>query len=232
MKDLSTYLECDGAATPSTVMGMGNPAAPDGEVPGSGDTFDYQKTAKSKRRKKDVRTTDKKHQEEIVQSTTEGLLDADFGMDDSFDSAIVDAMLDRFAAISNGDDKPTEQQYAQFYEQFRSVAKSIRSQFSGVSLMKAFRSKDYTIISFKEKTNCLYRGSLSYLKGIEIRKFVKNPLPWGVEIAWDPAGYCISNAAQRLNHPTAMNIKLWDAYIAPADVWDKLQDKLTRHKVV
>lgn len=230
MRDLSTYFECDGA-TPATVMGAGNPMAPDGEIPGSGDTFDHQKTAKAKRRKKDVRTTDKKHQEDIVQPATEGLLDADFGMDDSFDSVILDVMLDKFAAISNGDDKPSEHQYLEFYERFRSVAKSMHVQFSGVSLMKAFRSKDYVIISFKEKTNCLFKGSLSYTKGIEIRKFVKNPLPWGIEVAWSPAGYCISNGAQRLNHPTAMNIKLWDAYIAPADVWDKLQDRLTYHKM-
>lgn len=226
MKDLSTYLECDGA-TPSTVMGAGNPMAPDGEVPGSGDTFNHQKkTAKAKRRRKDVRTDDKKHQEDIVQPATEGLLDADFGMDDSFDSVIIDSMLDKFAAIRNGDDQLTERQYNDFYEQFRTVAKTLHAQFEGVSLMKAFRSKDYTIISFKEKTNCLVSKSLNYVKGIEIRKFVKNPLPWGIEVAWHSNGFCSSGISKRCNHPTTMNIKLWDAYIAPADVWDKLMDRL------
>lgn len=228
MKNLSTYIECcDGAATPSTVMGIGNPMAPDGEIPGSGDTFDYQKTAKAKRRKKDLKTTDKKHQEEIVQPATEGLLDADFGMDDSFDEAILDDMVDKYAAFVNHDTTPTKAQYMQFYERFRALAKSVSRQFEGVSLMRAFRSKDYTIISFKEKSNGLnIRSRLDYEYGIEIRKFVQNPLPWAIEIAWSKWDDLHAHTTQRVNHPTSMNIKFWDAYIAPADLWDKLQSKL------
>lgn len=226
MIPLTDFLECD-AASPSTVMGMGNPAAPDGEVPGSGDTFDHQKpTAKTKRRKKDVRTSDKKPQEDIVQPATEGLLDADFGMDDSFDSAIMDTMIDKFAEVYNNTINLNEQQYIQFYEQFRSVAKAASQQFNGMSMMKAFRSKEHVIISFKAKTT-LHGKTLSYDKGIEIRRFVKNPLPWAVEIAWcDVRGYAVSGSSLRCNHPTTMNLKLWEAYICPVEIWDKLVRQL------
>lgn len=83
MKGLKDYLQecCDGAATPASTMGAGNPAAPDLDgTPGSGDMFPTAKAKKQKRRKKDVRVSwDKK---DPVTDTYEGLLSADFDIND------------------------------------------------------------------------------------------------------------------------------------------------------
>lgn len=64
MKSLKDYItqECDASgsgvnATPSNTMGLGNPMAPDGELPGSGDTLDPKKKKKrldKNRRYKDL----------------------------------------------------------------------------------------------------------------------------------------------------------------------------------
>lgn len=218
MKDLSTYLECDGCATPGSVVGMGNPAAPDGDTPGSGDTFDHQKkTTKAKRRKKDVQTDDKKHQESIVQPTQEGLLDDDFGMTDEFDHVLVDSYLDQYAQFLQRETEPTKQQFETFYAGFEACAQVMHGATAGsTSLMKAFRSKDYTMISFKQKGDT---------KAIEIRKFVKNPLPYSYNLEWF-GSYINSNKSGRTNHPTALNMKMWRPYICPADIWDKLQSRL------
>lgn len=55
MKSLHKFLEefagPAGGATPGNTMGMGNPMAPEGDVPGSGDI----PTAKAKRQKKKIK---------------------------------------------------------------------------------------------------------------------------------------------------------------------------------
>lgn len=226
MKNLSSYFECDGcAATPATTTGAGNPSAPDTDNVGSGDTFNFKhKTAKAKRRKKDVKIDDKRAQEQIV--SNEGLLDSDFGMDDSYDGVLVGHYLDQYADYFKN--YATEQElskYLQFYNNFETACKGMHKLTAGnTSVMRAFRSKEYTIISFKTKSNLGRRNAGErFVDAIEIRKFIQNPIPEGFEIAYDKdINSVYSVRHRRLNHPSNINMRFWTAYICPGDVYDQL----------
>ena len=228
MKDIATYLqECgEGCATPASTMGIGNPSAPGSDTVGSGDTFDHQKTAKAKRRKKDKIIKDgEERKEPIVQPTTEGLLDADFGMDDSFDEVAFDPLLDEYVKYLI-EQPGTEESWNDFYNRFKVLCEELAKTVDhNMSIMKAFRSKDYTIVSFK--TQGLINRRYKCSEVIEIRKFVKNPLPYAYEVGWDSNnGIVRRTVGYRANHPAAINLKTWQVCVLPGEIWDWLQEKL------
>lgn len=219
MKDLTAYFECDGAATPATVMGMGNPMAPEGDSVGSGDTFDHQK------RKKKVKPGKEKQEwpdDKGQDKANEGLLDDDFGMDDSDLGLGFDDMLDRFIAMYDGEEKPTEKDYEQFFNNFKAVAKGYSaSQNIKDSIMKACRGKVYTVIAFYKKGLMGAKGS-THQNVIEIRKFVRNPRPEAFAIGWSTRGLAMRN--YYVNHPTNINIQMSEWYALPGEVWNKLSN--------
>lgn len=214
MKTLySKIKECDGAATPASTMGMGNPCAPgpDGSV-GSGDMFPTEHTAKAKKEKK------KKH-------LREGLLDDDFGMNDSFDDNILDSYIEQYGAHFKNNTGFTKDEYYKFFENFQIACKDAAGRFAdSKSLMRAFRSKEVTIVIFKEDTPMSTRGGKGkYKKGIEVRRFIQNPLPEAIETSWSDDDNLIRCAFyMRVNHPQMVNIKNWKCYVCPADVYDKV----------
>lgn len=220
MKDLTAYFEeCDGAATPATVMGMGNPAAPDGTTPGSGDTFDHQK------RKKKVKPGKEKQEwpdDKGQGKANEGLLDDDFGMNDSDLGLGFDDMLDEFIAMYDEEEKPTEKAYEQFFNNFRAVAKEYSASHNiKDSIMKACRGKVYTVIAFYKKGLMGAKGA-THQNVIEIRKFIRNPRPEAFAIGWGPKGLARRN--YYVNHPTNINIQMSEWYALPGDVWNKISN--------
>jgi hypothetical protein len=202
MRSLDKFLECDGGcATPGNTAGAGNPAPPTDTTPGSGDI------PNTKRKRK-------------LKSIKEGLLDKDFGEGDEFDKVLVDGFIETFADYYACKVSPTKQEYERLYNQFEITCKSYKSQFK-MSLMAAFRSKEVTIITFKEKTGL--RGKKDFDHGIEIRKFVKNPLPQTVEIAWhSDRDQVWSWSHNKANHPTNLDISRWHSYICPPEIWDNV----------
>lgn len=216
MESLADYLrECEGAATPASTMGMGNPAAP-GEcgAVGSGDLL----TAKAKKEKK-------------KKKIEEGLLDADFGLDDSFDDNLLDSYIDTYVEWCKNTGKPSGSQYKQFYDNFMLAVESVSKRNAPASsMMKAFRSKEYTIVIFKNTTglgHSGYRNWGSYEMGIEIRRFIKNPLPEAIEMAWDPAQQTVLRRYyKRVNHPDGLSIKSWKCFVLPGHIYDKVYSSL------
>ena len=223
MKDLTTYFECDGAATPGTVMGMGNPMAPDGTNPGSGDTFDHQKRRKKvKPGKEKQEWPDDKGQSK----TNEGLLDDDFGMSDSDLGLGFNDLLERFVNIWGGKEMPSEKDYEIFFNNFKAVAKE-RSASAGIkdSIMKCCRGKVYTVMAFYKK-GLMGTKSTSYQNVIEIRKFIRNPRPQAIASGWYNGE--VYTREYNVNHPTNINIQLSEWYAVPGDVWDKLNELIKR----
>lgn len=217
MRDLSTYFECCDVATPGTVMGMGNPAAPEGDTVGSGDTFRNQK------RKKKVKPGAEKQEwpNDIGRGKTdEGLLDADFGLDDSSFGLSLDDMLKQFADILRLNERPNEHEYESFYNNFKACVRELATK-SGItdSVMRACRSQKYTIISFWKKG---FMGEVraNYENVIEIRKFIYKPRPNAVALGWDGTG--VHKRIYNVNHPTSGHMRLAEWFVVPGDVWDKL----------
>lgn len=211
MKDLSTYFECDGAATPGTVMGMGNPMAPEGDSVGSGDTFPTRKTAKTRRKKVKPEQLDDKGQS----NANESLLDSNFGLDDSDFGLGFDNLLERLADIIDYKEYPSEKDYEQFYNHFKACTKELAAK-SGIrdSIMKACRSKNHTIITFYPSR----QRNLTNV--IEIRKFIENPRPDAIAVGWH-FNYIYYNR-YKVNHPTTSIMRNSEWFVVPGDVWDKL----------
>ena len=221
MKDLSTYFECDGAATPGTVMGMGNPMAPEGDSVGSGDTFPTRKTAKTRRKKVKPEQLDDKGQSnanELI-GANESILDSDFGLDDSDFGLGFDNLLERLADIINYKENPSETDYEQFYNHFKACAKELAAK-SGIrdSIMKACRSKNYTIITFYPSR----QPNLTNV--IEIRKFIENPRPDAIAVSWR-FNHIYYNR-YKVNHPTTLIMRNSEWFVVPGNVWDKLMGLL------
>lgn len=220
MKNLITYLsntlECDGAATPGSVMGMGNPMAPEGDAVGSGDMMP------PKRRKKVKPGKEKQEWPDDTGQIKEGLLSNDFGDDDNdlglgFDGLLEDVM-EQFK-------KPTmnEKSWSQLFEVFKISCKELeqRTKPATMSLMKACRKKDYTIVTFYNKS--AGRGSTNCIYGIEFRKFIRNPLPTALQIAYLPDRGLVRWDDYKVNHPSAINFKLSEWFVLPGDVWDQIR---------
>lgn len=204
---------CDGAATPGSVLGTGNPCAPDGDCPGSGDTFDHQRrTAKVKKEKR--------------KKTFESLLDVDF---DITAKDIFMGSIDKFAEFverQRQDLNPvTKDEWLEFRNDMRMIAKDI-PQYSNSTLMKAFRSKDVTIVSFQERIVNRVKPALSGTDGIEFRKFVKNPLPWTIIGYWCTKYDKLMFRAVPQNHPQILNFKMWDCYVMEPELFDIVNDKM------
>lgn len=206
--------ECgEGCATPLNTVGMGNPGAPDGEAVGSGDTFDHQKrTAKPKRRKKDKEIPDPQKDPHIV----EGMFDDDF---DITTTDILDNLLEEFAKIYKSGVNIDPAEYEDFYERFMKHCETIERPKS--SLMKAFRSKDNTIVMFMEEAK---KGNWLRTKQISIRKFISNPLPEEFQIyEIDIHGKIVQkNYEKRVNHPTTLDLRNKAVFVLPEGVYNKL----------
>lgn len=236
MKDLTSYFECDGAATPATVMGMGNPAAPEGDAVGSGDTFDF------KKRKKKVKPGKEKQEwpsDAGQGKANEGLLDDDFGLTDDSLGLGFDKWLETYIEYLKEPGKCTEAQYNSLYTTFNVLCAELQANTKpdNVSILKACRSKVYTVITFLKKTSCLGdTRNLSRINGIEIRKFVKNPRPQAVQIAWDPKRHEQVSSRQvvrgqvfyeyGVNHPQNINMQYSEWYVVPGEVYDKILNAL------
>lgn len=225
MRDLSTYFECCDAATPGTVMGMGNPAAPEGDTVGSGDTFRNQK------RKKKVKPGAEKQEwpNDIGRGKTdEGLLDMDFGLDDSSFGLSLDDLLEQFADIFREDERPTEHDYESFYEGFKACIRELATK-SGItdSVMKACRGSKYTVISFWKK-GLMGNSWLSYENVIEVRKFIHKPRPSAIALGWSSIG--VQKRMYDVNHPTAGHMRHAEWFIVPGDIWDKLEALISGHR--
>lgn len=202
---------CAGAATPASTLGAGNPCAPSEGGPGSGDTFDHQaRTAKSKKERK-------------RKPTNEGLLDDDF---DITDTDILHSFLDRipeFAKMIWEGETPTQDEWQKYLEDMRSIVKGIPKR-DNQSMMKSFRSKDCTMIIFKKTIVDPKTRKTVGTDGFEIRKFVKNPLPYSIILYWDTSSKTprLKISCTRTNHPVILNFRQWDCYVAPADVFDRV----------
>lgn len=228
MKDLVTYFsECDGAAAPGTVMGMGNPMAPEGTTPGSGDTFDHQ------RRKKKVKPGKEKQEwpdDKDQDNTNEGLLDADFGADDNDLGLGFDKLLEQFAELLRHP-RMSMEEYFGFYDRFKATCKELqdKTKASSMSIMKACRGKELVVATFYDRNStCGYARmakSAPYTHGIEFRKFIENPRPTAVQVAWDPnRNRFVNNLDYNVNHPTTMNVQTSTWIVLPGWVWDKLNE--------
>lgn len=226
MKSLSTHikysLECDGAATPATVMGMGNPMAPEGDAVGSGDMFPTKKSGKKK-----VKPSKERQEwpnDAGQNKTDEGLLDDDFGLEDSDLGLGFDDMLEQYVSYMMGRIRPTESEYEQFFKNFKAVCTEVSASLNlKVSVLRACRGKEYTIIGFYKKTGCGDPRSMLYTNGIEIRKFIKNPRPEACQIAWD--GKRITRRMDySVNHPTQLNTRVVEFMALPGYVWDKISE--------
>ena len=237
MKDLISYFECDGAATPGSVMGMGNPAAPDGSTPGSGDTFDHQK------RKKKVKPGKEKQEWPDDPETgsggdrgqlREGLLDDDFGMSDDDLGMGFDKMLEVFIDYLVNVPNITEQQYNNLYTTFKAACAEVQAKTKpdNVSTLKACRGKVYAVVAFYKKTSCSGTPGSGYINGIEIRKFIRNPRPDAVQIAWDPKHHELKSSKRIIkgipyyeygvNHPQNINMQLSEWYVVPGEVYGEI----------
>lgn len=216
MKQLYDILnECDGA-TPGNTMGMGNvmvPAGFDGEE-GSGDIPNAGGTAKSKkqkRRKKDLHPKDKGEDLKL-----EGLFSQDIEEVEPEDSF----WMDVFKRILNSKGA-RDHEYVQAYEALRAYCE-IKDSKPTHTVMKNFRSKEHTIISFIEfKDNF---GDVS--NRVEFRRFIKNPLPFAIDFyVKNGRPRCV---ARRVNHPQLPldYKKRADYYMLPVDIWDDLTQGL------
>lgn len=227
MKDLTTYFqECDGAATPATVMGMGNPMAPEGDSVGSGDTFDHQK------RKKKVKPGKEKQgwpcdpklgsgEDKGRDKSNESLLDDDFGLTDDDFGLGFDQLIEKYVKMYRNYDRPSKNDYDNFFNNFKCcVAES--SAKSGIkdSIMKACRGKNHTVAVFYKSNSMGYKGR-KFENVIEFRKFIKNPRPIAVGIGW--LDNRVWRAEYNVNHPTNINIQMSEWFVLPGDVWDQLR---------
>lgn len=230
MKDLTTYFgecnmhECDGAATPASVMGMGNPMAPDGSTPGSGDTFDHQK-----RRKKVKPGKEKQEWPDDPETGSggdkgqlkEGLLDDDFGITDDDFGLGFDQLLEKYAKLYRNHDRPSKNDYDHFFNNFKAcVAEASASSGIKDSIMKACRGKNHVVVAFY-KANAMGCKGRKFENVIEFRKFIKNPRPMAVGIGW--LDNRIWRAEYHVNHPTNINIQMSEWFVLPGDVWDQLR---------
>lgn len=226
MKDLITYFECDGAATPGTVMGMGNPMAPEGDSVGSGDTFDHQK------RKKKVKPGKEKQEwpddpklgsggDKGQDKTNEGLLDDEFGITDDDFGLGFNQLLEQYADIYLKKEKPTQTDYDHFFNTFKaSVAETSKKSGIKDSIMKACRGKVHVVAAFYKFNPMGYRRD-KFANVIEFRKFIKNPRPVAKAIGWND-GRVYSNE-YNVNHPTNISIQTSEWYVLPGDVWEQLE---------
>lgn len=227
MESLSTYikqtLECDGAATPGTVMGMGNPMTPEGDAAGSGDTFDHQKKGRKKKVKPGKESQD--WPSDMGQGkTNEGLLDDDFGSNDDDFGLGIDKQFEEYKKYMDMQySSMPESQWKKFFDSFKVVCRECHDRTipESMSIMKACRSKDYTIVAFYTKgSNGYRRGDYTYC--IEIRRFIKNPLPTAVSLGYDGRGVSVHSGYQ-VNHPQMLNFKLSEWFVLPRDKWDILE---------
>lgn len=196
MKDLSTYLEeCgDGAATPASTIGMGNPAAPgpEGET-GSGDLL----TAKCKRCKKKKK------------KVQEGLLDDDFDVsDDHLKTQFIDELFD----LLYPKQQISEQEWERSCQRIKEIGEIIALPNSK-SAMATFRSKNTVILSVSTPKNSLPK--------VEIRKFIKNPLPDAFEYEYR-FGNIMTYLRRRVNHPTQLNLAKTKLFVVPEEVWTRV----------
>lgn len=228
MKSLTSYFnECDGAATPGSVMGMGNPMAPDGTNPGSGDMF-----PKAKRKK----VKSGKEKQEWPDDTNEGLLDADFGLSDEDLGMGFDKMLEQFLEyLTDENANPTEQQYMNLYTTFKAACAEVQAKTKpdSISILKACRGKEYTVVTFYKKTSCSgVAKNLSYVNGIEIRRFIKNPRPEAVQIAWDPQTSHLMTSRKwyrsrwwysyDVNHPQNISMQHSEWFVVPGNTYEQV----------
>ena len=227
MKDLSTYFECDmhecdGAATPGSVMGMGNPMAPDGTNVGSGDMFPPRKKKKVKPGKENQDWPDDAGQGKA----NEGLLDSDFGNDDATFGLDFNDLLEQFVNIYMHYERPSQSDYESFFNAFKVTTKTLAmSSGIGESVMRASRGKKHVIIAFFTTGNMDYRKG-NFTNVIEIRKFIENPRPQCVALGWQPNHKRTYSAEYHVNHPTIMNIKQSEWFVVPAIVWEKIKEKI------
>lgn len=209
MKTLSEYinqelLECDGAATPGSTMGAGNPMAPgtDPTTPGSGDTF---QTAKSKKEKKKI---------------DEGLLDIDFDINDQQVAAGVCAKWAKeLAAVAFTRDVD---KYKSTRDGWMAELESMDMPEIDSSMLVAFRSKEYTIISFKPILNIKNLGAFKH--AIEIRRFYKNPLPESISMFLDKNEDMVRGRFNpKTNHPTALDLKNNKIFLLPGEAYEDIK---------
>lgn len=215
MKSLSQYIanECgDGAATPGSTIGMGNPMMPgadgDDSIVGSGDLL----TAKAKKEKKKIK---------------EGLLDIDL---DVKDEVVVTNLAETWAEklsdfTVNFTEINNDKHYIEFLnelqEQIKTVAITPKK-----SIMAALRSKDYTVILFKQKV-ISRRGGVG-TNAVEIRKFIQNPLPESVTFYVDKYKQVTCKYNKRANHLVMIDIKNTQLFFLPADVYDDMFKIITQ----
>lgn len=215
MKSLSQYIanECgDGAATPGSTIGMGNPMMPgadgDDSIVGSGDLL----TAKAKKEKKKIK---------------EGLLDIDL---DVKDEVVVTNLAKTWAEklsdfTVNFTEINNDKHYIEFLndlqEQIKTVAITPKK-----SIMAALRSKDYTVILFKQKV--LSRRFGVGTNAVEIRKFIQNPLPESVTFYVDKYKQVTCKYNKRANHLAMIDIKNTQLFFLPADVYDDMFKIITQ----
>lgn len=215
MKSLSQYIanECgDGAATPGSTIGMGNPMMPgadgDDSTVGSGDLL----TAKAKKEKKKIK---------------EGLLDIDL---DVKDEVVVTNLAKTWAEklsdfTVNFTEINNDKHYIEFLndlqEQIKTVAITPKK-----SIMAALRSKDYTVILFKQKV--LSRRFGVGTNAVEIRKFIQNPLPESVTFYVDKYKQVTCKYNKRANHLVMIDIKNTQLFFLPADVYDDMFKIITQ----
>lgn len=209
---LVNALECDGAC-PGNTMGMGNPIAPNPETGeyGSGDVPNAKaKKQKSKRRYKDTHPDDKGSK--IIES----IFDVeDLGDDDVFKIGL-DSCVENINKILNRRMEAPE--YIKFVEDFRVICKNASIE-TKLSTQAQFRSKDFTIVSFMPDDP---KKDITHF--VEIRRFIKNPLPYALELYIQYGDWVYSRVLQRVNHPStpvAMKARA-EHYLLPTDFWEKL----------
>lgn len=218
---LSNALECDGAATPGSVMGVGNPMAPDGTNVGSGDMF-------PPKRKKRVKPG-KESQEWPNDSgqIKEGLLSTDFGDIDDDLGLGFDHTLETIMNYAKKRSSITEKDWVNLYNIFKSQCREMQANTkpATMTIKKACLSKDYTIIAFLDKTTGGYKHNTQrFTYGIEIRKFIKNPRPIAVQVSYDPSDSELRFVRDyNVNHPQMLNFKLSEWFALPGIVWDQMR---------
>lgn len=225
MKSLISYFECDGAATPGSVMGMGNPMAPDGTNVGSGDMFP------TRRRKKVKPGKEQQEWPNDAGQVKEGLLDDDFGMSDDNFGLGWEKTLEDIVKMANGNSAIPEKEWVKLYDLFKIQCRELQAKTkpASMTIKKACLSKEYTIVAFLNKTSGGGSKILNtdYTYGIEIRKFIKNPRPLAVQFSYVP--YCervMWRKDYHVNHPQALNFKTSEWFALPGFVWDELRKNI------
>lgn len=207
MKSLKDYIaECGAAATPANTVGAGNPMPPGGPtgqdptVPGSGDTF----TAKAKKEKKKLK---------------ESILDTDLDISD--DQVLRGNMIDWCKKLREAHDKKDLALYNSTRQEMMYALENMAEEWDGD--MKIWKDKTKTIVTFKDKSYGV-RGAVALKDTIEVRRFVKNPLPYSIQFAVNnETGKITDRYKSKTNHPTKVDLNNSAIYILPGDCWDAFE---------